>query len=135
MDLSPLTPFYYLPSMRLYPAAEVLISIQPKDQLMKLHLTSGFFQIKIAPQHQPYYGVLHKDQRYILTRLPMRHHLAPSILQRLSQVVAAVFSRQYGVAMVPTWTTGSSMAKTCWRPTSCLHWPRWISPSVFVNPC
>jgi hypothetical protein len=42
MDFSPLTLFYTFPSMQLYSAAEVLITIQPMDQIMKIDLTSGF---------------------------------------------------------------------------------------------
>jgi hypothetical protein len=46
LDLSPWTQLYQLPPMRLYSAAEVLVPIPPAALLIKLDLTSGFFQLK-----------------------------------------------------------------------------------------
>jgi hypothetical protein len=47
IDLSPLTSFYNVPRITLYGAARVLATIYPTDQMIKLDLSSGFFQIPI----------------------------------------------------------------------------------------
>jgi hypothetical protein len=76
-DLSPLTPFYKVPHTTLYRAARVLSTIRLTDTMIKVDLTSDFFQIRIHPQHQKYYGVFYRGRHLTLTRLPMGHPLAP----------------------------------------------------------
>jgi hypothetical protein len=44
LDLSPFTPFYVTPPVRLYSAAEVVAAIPPDAKLIKLGFSSGFFQ-------------------------------------------------------------------------------------------
>jgi hypothetical protein len=100
MDLSPWTSYYRTPPIRLYSAAEVLSAIPPTYQLIETDLTSGFFQIKIRQEHTMYYGIYYQGQQFALQRLPMGYPLAPSILQRLAQQVAALLHRKYGVSMV-----------------------------------
>jgi hypothetical protein len=75
--------------MRLYSAAEVLVSIPPAALLIKIDLTSGFFQFRIREEHIHFYGIYYAGVRYAFTRLPMGHALAPSIMQRTSQAVAS----------------------------------------------
>jgi hypothetical protein len=75
--------------MRLYSAAEVLVTIPPAAKLIKLDLTSGFFQFRIRNEHQHFYGIYYSGVRYAFTRLPMGHALAPSIMQRAAQAVAS----------------------------------------------
>jgi hypothetical protein len=57
LDLSPWTDHYAKPPMRFYSAAEVLVAIRPTHQLIKIDLPSGFFQLRISPQHQRFYGI------------------------------------------------------------------------------
>jgi hypothetical protein len=99
MDLSPWTDFYQLPATTLYSAAQVLVTIPPQSQLIKIDLKSGFFHFAIKKQHQPYYGVYYRGQRYALTRLPMGHPLAPSIMQRASIAVASHLHSSFRVQM------------------------------------
>jgi hypothetical protein len=47
IDLSPLTQYYNVPRITLYGAVRVLSTIYPTDQMIKLDLSSGFFQIPI----------------------------------------------------------------------------------------
>jgi hypothetical protein len=86
--------------MKLYSVAEVLSAIPPNYKLMKKDLSSGFSQIRIAEQYTKYYGIYYQGQKYALHRLSMGHSLAPSILQRLSQHVAAILHQRFGVSMV-----------------------------------
>jgi hypothetical protein len=58
IDLSPLTTLYRVPKITLYSAARVLTTIHLFDQMIKLDLSSGFFQIPLAPQHRRFYGVI-----------------------------------------------------------------------------
>jgi hypothetical protein len=99
MDLSPWTDYYQLPPTTLYSAAQVLTAIPPASQLIKIDLKSGFFHFPIAPQHQQYYGVYYRGNRYALTRLPMGHALAPTIMQRASIAVAAHLHQKFAVQM------------------------------------
>jgi hypothetical protein len=89
LDLSPWTAYYQLPSMTLYSAAQVLLTIPQGAGLVKVDLTSGFFHFKIQPQHQIYYGIYYEGTRYAFTRLPIGHALAPSIMQRIAQATAS----------------------------------------------
>jgi hypothetical protein len=100
MDLSPWTQHYTTPPMRLYSAAEILSTIPPHYFMVKIDLTSGFFQLKIHPDHTKFYGIFYRRTQYSLQRLPMGHPLAPSILQRFSAQVASVLHRQHDVSMV-----------------------------------
>jgi hypothetical protein len=100
MDLSPRTKFYKTPPMRLYSAAEVISAIPPHYQMIKNDLVSGFFQITTNNNHVRHYGIYYKGRQYALLRLPMGHPLAPSILQRLAQRVAAHLHSMYQFAMV-----------------------------------
>jgi hypothetical protein len=84
LDLSPWTPFYKTPPMQLYSAAEVLTSLQPHDQIIKVDLKSGFYHFQIQAQQQRFYGTYYRGVKYKWTRLPMGHSLAPSIMQRFS---------------------------------------------------
>jgi glycerophosphoryl diester phosphodiesterase len=89
LNLSPWTDFYQLPPMKLYSAAEVLLTIPPGASLVKIDLSSGFFHFRIHPDHVKFYSNYYAGVRYAFTRLPMGHALAPSIMQRASQAVAA----------------------------------------------
>jgi len=100
MDLSPLTPYYATPSMRLYSAAEVLATLRPTDLLLKIDLTSGFYQIPMRQEHRKFNGIRHKGVSYTFNRLPMGHPLALSILQRLAQAVASSLHQHFGISMV-----------------------------------
>jgi hypothetical protein len=51
IDLSPLTPYFRVPHITLYSAARVLSTILSTDEMIKIDLTSGFFQIRVHPQH------------------------------------------------------------------------------------
>jgi hypothetical protein len=55
--------------------------------------------VAIANKHQRFYGVYYRGIRYALTRLPMGHALAPSIMQRASIAVAAHLHNQLGIQM------------------------------------
>jgi hypothetical protein len=68
--------------------------------MIKIDLTSGFFQLKIHPQHTRFYGIQYRGNQYSLQRLLMGHPLAPSILQRFAAQVAAVLHRNHDIAMV-----------------------------------
>jgi hypothetical protein len=85
-DLSPWTPYYETPPLRLYSAAEVL-------------LKGRFFQLPICPRYWNYYGVYYRGQRYSWTRLPMGQPLAPTTMQRLSIAVARLH-QQHNITMV-----------------------------------
>jgi hypothetical protein len=100
MDLSPWTAFYAAPLMRLYSAAEVLSAIPQDHFMIKLDLVSGFFQIPIKEQYQKFYSIYYRKKQYAHTRLPMSHPLAPSILQRLVQRVAAHLHHRFAISMV-----------------------------------
>lgn len=101
LDLSPWTDFYKKkPAIMLYSAVQVLVAIPKGAQLIKLDLKSGFFQIFIQKERQPFYGVLYRGLRYAWTRLPMGHTLAPSIMQRLATDVARHLHQQFQVCMV-----------------------------------
>jgi hypothetical protein len=76
MDLSPWTTHYKTPHMRLYSAAEVLSTIPPHYFMIKIDLTSGFFQLRIRPDHTRFYGIYYRGVQYTLQRLPMGHPLA-----------------------------------------------------------
>lgn len=52
------TPYCTTPPMRLYSAADVLSAIRPSDQLMKLDILPGFYQLEVAPPHLKFYGLL-----------------------------------------------------------------------------
>jgi hypothetical protein len=93
LDLSPWTQHYQLPPMRLYSAAEVLTAIPPAALMIKIDLASGFFHFT------KFYGVYYAGARYAFTRLPMGHALAPSIMQRASQAVAAHLYSTFQVHM------------------------------------
>jgi hypothetical protein len=99
-DLSPWTHLYKTPPMRLHSAAEVLTSIPHHFQMIKIDLTSGFFQLQIHQQFTKFYGIQYRGSSYALQRLPMGHPLAPSILQRYAAQVASILHRLHGVAMV-----------------------------------
>lgn len=99
-DLSPWTALYHPPPIRLYSAAGILTTIPPGAQMIKIDLRSGFFQIRIRPEHRQYYGVYYKGQRLQRTRLPMGHPLAPSIMQRVSTTVARHLHVMCDVSMV-----------------------------------
>lgn len=81
--------------MWLYSAAEVL-----SYKMIKMDLSSGFFQIRIDKKFTKYYRIYYQGQKFALQRLPMGHPLAPSILQRLAQAVAAKLHQLYEVAVV-----------------------------------
>jgi hypothetical protein len=100
IDLSPLTTLYRVTKITLYSAARVLATIHPCDKMIKLDLSSGFFQIPLAPQHRKFYGLYYRGQQMALTRLPMGHPMAPYILQRLVQAVARHINDKFGTAMV-----------------------------------
>jgi hypothetical protein len=100
LDLSPWTPYYTTPAMRLYSAAEVLVSLGRDLPMIKIDLRAGFFQIKIRPAYYRYYGVYYQGRRYAWTRLPMGHPLAPAFMQRIATAVARHLHRQHGVSMV-----------------------------------
>jgi hypothetical protein len=100
MDLSPLTPYYATPSMRLYSAAEVLATLRPTDLLLKIDLTSGFHQIPIRQEHRKFNGIRYKGVSYTFNRLPMGHPLALSVLQWLAQTVASSLHQRFGISMV-----------------------------------
>lgn len=68
--------------------------------MIKIDLSSGFFQIPLAPQHRRFHGVCYRGQQLALTRLPMGHPLAPYVLQRLAQAVAQHINQRFGTAMV-----------------------------------
>jgi hypothetical protein len=69
-------------------------------QIIKIDLKSGFFQLKIQPRFQPFYGAYHQGTRYAWTRLPMGHPLAPSLMQRFSTAVARYLHRRFHTTMV-----------------------------------
>jgi hypothetical protein len=100
LDLSPLTPFYRVPHITLYSAARVLSTFQPWDRLLKIDLTSGFYQLRIRNQHHKFYGIYYKGQKLAFTRLPMGHPLAPYILQRVSLAVAQYLNRHFNISMI-----------------------------------
>jgi hypothetical protein len=100
IDLSPLTPLYRVPHITLYSAARVLSTLRPTDQLIKIDLTSGFYQIPIHPNHRRFYGIYYRGRHLALTRLPMGHPLAPYILQRVASSVAAHLNARFDVAMI-----------------------------------
>jgi hypothetical protein len=86
--------------MTLYSAAEVLAAIPQTSYLIKIDLTSGFYQIPICSSHAKYYGIFYRQRTYALQRLPMGHPLAPAIVQRLAQHVARHLHQLFEVAMV-----------------------------------
>jgi hypothetical protein len=99
-DLSPWTPYYETPPLRLYSAAEVLQTIPRSASLIKIDLKAGFFQLAIAPHHWQYYGVYYRGQWFSWTRLPMGHPLAPAVMQRLSIAVARLLHQRFNITMV-----------------------------------
>jgi hypothetical protein len=100
MDLSPLTQYHRVPHITLYSAARVLSTLQPWDKLFKIDLTSGFYQLRIRQQHRKFYGIYYRGIKYVVTRLPMGHPLAPYVLQKLSLAVATYLNRHHDVFMV-----------------------------------
>jgi hypothetical protein len=54
LDLSAWTPYYQTPPLRLYSAAEVLVSLGLDSPMIKIDLKAGFFQIKIRPTYHRY---------------------------------------------------------------------------------
>jgi hypothetical protein len=63
-------------------------------------LTAGFFQIPLHPDYYKFYGLLFNGQRYAWTRLLMGHPLAPSIMQRVSLIVARTLHQNFDVTMI-----------------------------------
>jgi hypothetical protein len=106
MDLSPLTSFYKFPLMQLYSAAEVISTIRSDEKMIKLNLSSGFFQIPISLNHRQYYGIHYEGVRFCLARLPMGHPLAPSVLQRLAQAVDRYCVANTRLAWFHAWIIG-----------------------------
>jgi hypothetical protein len=96
MDLSPLTPYYTTPSMKLYSAVEVLSALRHTDKLIKIDLTSGFYQLQLQDQHAKFYGIYYRGISYTFTILRM----GPSIFRRLAQAVAAILNSKFDVSMV-----------------------------------
>jgi hypothetical protein len=161
MDLSPWTPYYKTPPMWLYSAAEVLVTIPPHYQMIKIDLTSGLFQIRIAPEYTRHYGIYYRGQHYTLQRLPMGHPLAPSKLQRFSAHVSAVLHNQHGVSMVAylddwllfaqdlpiqqilhtlrqlgftiNYDKSHLQLKTCQSNRYCTHYGSWDLPSTMIS--
>jgi hypothetical protein len=86
--------------MRLYSAAEVLATLRPTDLLIKIDLTSGFYQLRIRPEHYKFYGIYYNHTPYAFTRLPMGHPLTPGVLQRFAQAVAAILHEKFGVSVL-----------------------------------
>jgi hypothetical protein len=68
--------------------------------MIKLDLSSGFFQISLKKEHRKFYGVYYRGEQLALTRLPMGHPMAPYILQRLAQAVAVFINQKFGSAMI-----------------------------------
>jgi hypothetical protein len=68
--------------------------------MIKLDLSSGFFQIPIRQEHRKFYGLYYRGQQFALTRLPMGHPLEPYILHRIAQAVAQLVNQQFGSAMI-----------------------------------
>jgi hypothetical protein len=99
-DLSPWTSSYTRPPIRLYSAAEVLHTIPQGATMIKIDLKSGFFQLKIQPRFQPFYGGYYQRHRYAWTRLPMGHPLAPAIMQQFSIAIARHLHREFQTTMV-----------------------------------
>jgi hypothetical protein len=99
-DLSPWTPFYQTPPMRLYSAAEVLVALPQNAQLIKVDLKSGFFQIPICTEYLHHYGIYYRKRRLIWTRLPMGHPLAPAVMQRVATAAARYIHQCTGAHMV-----------------------------------
>jgi hypothetical protein len=99
-ELSPLTPSYKLPSMRLNSAAEVIATIREDEHTIKLDLSPNFFETSIAPQHRQCYVIYYNGIRYRFTRLPMGQPLAPSLMQRTAQTVTHILHRKHHVNMV-----------------------------------
>jgi hypothetical protein len=100
VDLSAWTPRYQTSPIRLYSAAEVLVTIDPNSVMVKIDLKSGFFQIPIRPEYYKYYGLYYRQRRLAWTRLLMGHPLAPSIMQRIATGVARAITQRFGVTMV-----------------------------------
>jgi hypothetical protein len=100
LDLSPWTPYYSMPPMRLYSAAEVLIAVPRTAQMIKIDLKSGFFQVQVRQQYTHFYGIYYRKKRYSWTRIPMGHPMAPSIMQRLATTVARHLHQECDVHMV-----------------------------------
>jgi hypothetical protein len=68
--------------------------------MIKIDLKSGFFQLRVHPKYQPFYGVYYKGQRLELTRLPMGHPLAPALMQKFSIPVARYLHQRFNITMV-----------------------------------
>jgi hypothetical protein len=68
--------------------------------MVKYDLVSGFYQIRLQPEHCKFYGIYYRGKRYAFTRLPMGHPLAPYVLQRLALAVARFLNQRFNIAMI-----------------------------------
>jgi hypothetical protein len=100
LDLSPWTPLYRPPPIRLFSAADILTTITPASSLINIDLASGFFQFHVRQQYWKCYGVYYRQEPLAWTRVPIGHPLAPSIMQRVATAVARMVTQQFQVNMV-----------------------------------
>jgi hypothetical protein len=88
------------PSYEAVLVADILITLQATYQVTKTDLTSGSYQFQIAPRFHNHYRVFGKQERLQFSKLLMGDPLAPSIMQKFIQTVAAVLHQRHNVSMV-----------------------------------
>lgn len=82
IDYSNWTQFIITPKFSLLTAGAAIRRVPPGAYMIKIDLKAGFHQLTINPKHHHFNGILYRNKKYSLTRLPMGHAAAPGIFQR-----------------------------------------------------